>query len=98
MGFGKSREIQKCGIVYGIIYAVLFLIMSFILIGISVRYCDKVTSHSCSFLKENYCLSFNGNEQTIYNGKLYDGGRYWLGAGYSFIQFPRMQMAYVWSS
>jgi hypothetical protein len=33
----------------------------------------------------------------VYSDKLYEGGRYWLGAGYSFIQFPRMQMTYVWS-
>ena len=40
----------------------------------------------------------NGNEQSIFRGKLYEGGRYWLGAGFKFIDFPRMQMAYIWSS
>jgi hypothetical protein len=34
----------------------------------------------------------------VYRGKLYEGGRYWLGAGFKFIPFPRMQMAYVWHS
>ncbi len=30
--------------------------------------------------------------------KVYEGGRYWLGAGLRFVEFPRMQMAYVWSN
>ena len=51
-----------------------------------------------NYFKENYCLCLNKNEQAIYRGKLYEGGRYWLGAGFKFIEFPRMQMAYVWSS
>lgn len=42
-------------------------------------------------------MVFNGNEKNLWREKLYEGGRYWLGAGYSFIQFPRMQMTYVWS-
>jgi hypothetical protein len=41
---------------------------------------------------------FNGNEKKVETARLYDGGRYWLGAGFSFIQFPRMQLAYVWSA
>lgn len=41
---------------------------------------------------------FNSNEKTISQPKLYEGGRYWLGAGLSFVEFPRMQMVYVWSN
>jgi uncharacterized membrane protein YqiK len=41
---------------------------------------------------------FNGNDQTVQMARLYEGGRYWLGAGYKFVQFPRMQRGYVWSS
>ena len=86
-GSGRSEDTKTCGKVFGVIYALLFLIMSFILIGISVRICEK----------ENYCLVFNGNEQQISQQKIYEGGRYWLGAGLSFVEFPRMQLAYVWS-
>lgn len=35
---------------------------------------------------------------SVSTDRLYEGGRYWLGAGLKFIEFPRMQMAYVWSS
>ena len=43
-GSGRSEDTKKCGLVYLIIYASLFLIMSFILIGISVKVCEKVSS------------------------------------------------------
>lgn len=35
---------------------------------------------------------------SLQQARLYEGGRYWLGAGYKFVQFPRMQRGYVWSS
>jgi hypothetical protein len=35
---------------------------------------------------------------SVSSTRLYEGGRYWLGAGLYFIEFPRMQMAYIWSS
>lgn len=33
----------------------------------------------------------------LQNDVLYEGGRYWLGAGHYFVEYPRMQMAYIWS-
>ena len=40
---------------------------------------------------------FSSNEENLRREKIYEGGRYWLGAGNSFVAFPRMQMAYIWS-
>jgi len=74
-GSGRLEDVKNCGKVYLVIYLGLFLIMSFILIGISVSICQK----------ENYCICFNGNEEKVYNERLYEGGRYWLGAGFSFV-------------
>ena len=42
-GSGRSETTKSCGIVSLIIYLGLFLIMSFILIGVSVSVCDKVS-------------------------------------------------------
>jgi hypothetical protein len=41
-GSGRSEDTKTCGKVVGIIYIALFFLMSLILIGISVRVCEKV--------------------------------------------------------
>lgn len=45
-GSGRSDDTKSCGKCFGVIYLGLFLIMSFILIGISVRICEKVGNHA----------------------------------------------------
>ena len=45
-GSGRSETVKSQGVVFWIIYAVLFFIMSLILIGISVKVCEKVRSDS----------------------------------------------------
>lgn len=49
-GSGKSETTKACGIVSFIVYICLFLVMSFILIGVSVSVCDKV---SYKYLRAN---------------------------------------------
>ena len=41
-GSGRSEDTKSCGKVFGVVYLGLFLLMSFILLGISVRICEKV--------------------------------------------------------
>jgi len=42
-GSGRSEQTKDCGKIFIATYLFLFLIMSFILIGISVRVCEKVS-------------------------------------------------------
>ena len=42
-GSGKGSDTKTCGIITLIIYAACFFLMSLILIGISVKVCEKVT-------------------------------------------------------
>ena len=49
-GSGRSETTKNCGIVSFLIYLVLFTIMSFILIGVSVKVCVKV-----NLLMSNIC-------------------------------------------
>lgn len=45
-GSGKGSDTKICGIITLIIYAACFFLMSLILIGISVKVCEKVTVNS----------------------------------------------------
>ncbi|CDW80750.1 UNKNOWN [Stylonychia lemnae] len=96
MGRGGSKMTKCFGIVMGSIFLGMYFIASLILIGISVKVCEMVsTSHNDdNSFQENYCLNVNQNEQKV-NLELYDGGRYWLGANHEFAEFPRQQMVLV---
>lgn len=56
-GSGRSDSTKLCGMCFGVIYLGLFLIMSFILIGISVRICEKVSGHRFIMLLGKLLLS-----------------------------------------
>jgi hypothetical protein len=42
-------------------------------------------------------MNFNGNQQTL-DLKIYENGRYWLGANHEFISFPKTQQGIIFST